>query len=796
MVRSHSLRWRLLAATLLFAPLWGNAARAQDRFDSALGRVCAPPVSRVCSLANPTPDCDHNGSLDGCDVPDFAFIEAIRFPMEPASRATTALEIPVLLVDLDGDGDRDAAVGDQNGLRILLNDHDDLSVATVLPYDVSWLDAADLGNDGGTDLVVGQRSSKPTVILVNDGKGSFTEDDLLVASANKLKVTDLDGDQRPDLVVIGAQTSVLLDDGGERFGKRVDLEGGSSVSDFAIGDIDRDGDVDLVAVRLFTLLTWENEGDGSFSAPTTYDLFSTRARQVELLELDDDDTPEVVIGGAQNRIWVIYELGGPARAGETLGAAVTNFHSGDVIGDERKDLLTTVQGRPTLAILEASSAGFEPPVFLGVPNGRSSTSGIPDVIGVGLGDMDDDGDQDVAVVMDSDKGISVLRRDAQEGLRAAIDLIAAPGASVAATGDLNEDGRDDLITISVRQRRIGLRQLQGRRWIEVNFDVAESPPTAALLGNLTGDDVDLAIAFSSGEISIYENYSRFLFNPTQSLRASTPLGGLASCRINDDEHADLVTLRSDTGLIEVFLNSPDTGFDGPIEVHPGAGPASGLIVSDFDLDGFCDLLVHRHLGSLDLHYGSDTLEFESRFIIPPSSSPALIDANADGKPDLVVADGVGQAVIYLNGGDRVFREQGRYEIGGAARGFAVGDFNRDGFDDFAAAVPRGIALAANAGGLGFAPAIIRDDLDTFDYDSLVAGNFDNRPGIELAAFGDAGAFRIFRNESQEPTAADCDGDCVPDSCQQDSDADGVPDSCDRCNGADDRVDSDGDSLPD
>lgn len=46
------------------------------------------------------------------------------------------------------------------------------------------------------------------------------------------------------------------------------------------------------------------------------------------------------------------------------------------------------------------------------------------------------------------------------------------------------------------------------------------------------------------------------------------------------------------------------------------------------------------------------------------------------------------------------------------------------------------------------------------------------------------------------TSTDCNSNGIPDECETDSDGDGVIDDCDLCPGQDDRLDSDGDNVPD
>lgn len=199
----------------------------------------------------------------------------LRFVDESLSRLPTLNgdAASLVVVDVDGDKDLDIMVG--NGITariggsrqdvILINDGKGRftdETTSRLPKEnhrTTSLDAADIDGDGDMDIVRGVHEPfrVPTKILVNDGKGRFSFaanrfDSDLANRMIEVVFADVNGDRRPD--VISPHGVVYLNDG-RGFFKQVWVPyWGRILGPIAVADFDRDGDMDLL---LGTML-WKN----------------------------------------------------------------------------------------------------------------------------------------------------------------------------------------------------------------------------------------------------------------------------------------------------------------------------------------------------------------------------------------------------------------------------------------------------------------------------------------------------------------------------------------------------------
>jgi hypothetical protein len=195
-----------------------------------------------------------------------------------AQPAGNALDAGMIFADLDGDGDEDMIInwggysspgGDDYGrIRVLLNDGKmnlvEKTTELGLKTDhLAILGAGDVDQDGDVDLIGLDDRKFPEAIYLNDGHGSFSALPNAVTGVSGSSeyalwglatVTDLDNDGVADILIDGRFFfHVLRGTGGGHFAYQNDDWGnithtaeGSVDSGFAFGDIDGDGDLDLM----------------------------------------------------------------------------------------------------------------------------------------------------------------------------------------------------------------------------------------------------------------------------------------------------------------------------------------------------------------------------------------------------------------------------------------------------------------------------------------------------------------------------------------------------------------------
>jgi hypothetical protein len=133
----------------------------------------------------------------------------------------------------------------------------------------------------------------------------------------------------------------------------------------------------------------------------------------------------------------------------------------------------------------------------------------------------------------------------------------------------------------------------------------------------------------------------------------------------------------------------------PMMVTAGTGPV-GLAVGDFNKDGSRDLAVTNVLdNTVSVLLGNGDGSFQAAVNYPGGDVPLAIvtgDLNGDGKTDLIVADAGNLAAnsggylsVYLGRGNGAFDFGGNFSVGVNPSALAIGDFNRDGKLDVAAA---------------------------------------------------------------------------------------------------------------
>lgn len=158
--------------------------------------------------------------------------------------------LPMWVTDLDGDGRNEVVIGEgENGVEVLQqNTQGSLVSAFRLDGRASDLSIIDVDGDGRKD-VISFGGDGNLRVWAQSPFGVFGSADTYATGAlRSLDVGDINGDDRPDIVIGGRSVATLLQQPDGRFGDLVWLTGdlGPNGAAVAVGDVNGDGRQDIV----------------------------------------------------------------------------------------------------------------------------------------------------------------------------------------------------------------------------------------------------------------------------------------------------------------------------------------------------------------------------------------------------------------------------------------------------------------------------------------------------------------------------------------------------------------------
>jgi hypothetical protein len=623
-------------------------------------------------------------------------------PYSIGSAASTSAPSSIAMADLDGDGKPDLATANVGSDNITLffqgsgNVFPSTPSATLTgvpllvtltdPYSVK---AIDVDGDGDLDVVSANHGSNNLVIWTQGSPGSFSA---VIPALGGLTApsdvagADLNGDGRMDLVAANTganRLSIFFRNnlGGYPGSPSLSVGNASTGSpvSVAVGDLDGDGEIDLVSANQSTnnVTVFLQGAPGVFPA-----------------------APSAV-------------LGGPGLTDGPVSVAV-----GDVDGDGRLDIACADEtGNNLTVFLQSSSGGFG-----ATPTFTLAGAGSPlQPTHVELADVNDDGTLDL-VSCNGGNDISIFVFQADTGTFASQPIVIGQNGSLSspssiAVGDADGDGHVDLAASNSAGNDVSVfQQVGGASYAITPADlvlgdaITSTNPGGIAVVDLDGDgDLDIVTANEGGNsLSIFEQLSPSIFgsSPAQVLGSATDTPGpraVAAADLDGDGRMDLVSANRAGGTLAIFHQLGSGGFSASPDVVLGGGTLgapTSIAVGDLDGDGRPDLVCANATAnnlSVFLQPASGGFAGVSPATIgsgATTKAPAqvlVVDIDGDGDLDIVSANTTGDNVtIFLNPGNGVFPAAPSLILGATAstpspRAVAVGDLDGDGDLDIAVA---------------------------------------------------------------------------------------------------------------
>jgi hypothetical protein len=587
-------------------------------------------------------------------------------------------------------------------------------VAYAVGNNPSGVVAVDLRNNGFLDLVVTNKTDNTISVLLNNGHGAFGPASTVSVPASPVSITSGDfGNGNQDVAIVAnSQVVVLYGNGNGTFAAtQATFSAGPGPGFIVSGDFNKDGKPDLAVANVFPdnngLAVLINNGSGAFASPVFYSLGALpdtaggpTSNLIAVGDLNGDGNLDIVTADgafANNDVSVLLGNGDGTFGRLTNWVAnqqPVGIAIGDFNADHKPDLVVANLASNDVSFLTGNGDGT-----FRAPHVYANISSPGPVV---TGDFNGDGKQDIIIGNTASLTGVILTEMLGNGdgtfqpattINANVATPALGQAVALAAADLNGDHKLDLVMLD-GNHNVDVFLGNGDGTFQAPAVYAGGANSNALaLGDFTGNGrTDIVVLNSptsgNGSVNILLNNGNGAFSAfaTAANAGITP-SAIAAADVNGDGKADLVIGNRNgfSSTVSILTSNGDGTFKAPVSYSLDGDPTA-IAVGDLNGDGSPDLAVTTFLGKgLDvyLNNGNGTFSIPRFYQTGSNSTGVLIgDFMNEGHADVLTTDDFGDSLtLWTNPGTGFLVSALTFAVGDRPAMSAAADFNRDGLLD-------------------------------------------------------------------------------------------------------------------
>jgi hypothetical protein len=413
----------------------------------------------------------------------------------------------------------------------------------------------------------------------------------------------------------------------------------------------------------------------------------------------------------------------------------------------------TTCGSPPPTFTKSAHIGYMLVARAGDKNGTTGVYRQPTTPSfLATGDLDGDGRLDIVSANMTGASVSRLLNASTPGGPCAVfrqlsDVPVPPGPLQVALGDLNGDGRGDIVTGYSTFLSVMLG-LAGGGYAPHADSPLPGGVQSIVLADCDGmNGIDATVVTSDGSQSTLLNNGSGLLGAAITQAAEADPRSIVLVDLDHDQILDAVIAARGTNHILVRHGNGDGTFTALPSISTPTAPTF-LVCADFNHDGNIDIActnlssppsvtiyLNNGSGGFSLH---QTVPITNSTLIP--TQMAVADFNGDGNPDLIFSTTASRFMTMRGSATGSFALPVVYSVGfPIGPSIVVGDFNGDGRPDAAFPItsPMQIGVATNRGDGSFqsSPGTAAGDyFMTFNVPNQQAANPD--PVVQLQGMFD------------------------------------------------------------